>query len=198
MPELPEVETVKSVLEKVVIGHTITGIDVLRDSAIHGNVRDFISELVGEKYESISRIGKFLIFHLTNEKVIVSHLRMEGKYYEVKEDEPNTKYSRVALASRVATRVSWSPLSGHKGVQPPLPFGERTRDCSPGHAGKEGPQLARTGASPGIPRAAAPVGVFSRGTTRISGSLSWGAREVRSPCAWRGGARPGSRVTGGD
>ena len=30
-------------------------------------------------------------------------------------------------------------LSGLKGVQPPLPFGERTRDCSPGHAGKEGP-----------------------------------------------------------
>ena len=44
----------------------------------------------------------------------------------------------------------------------------------------------------GFPRAAAPVGVFSRGTTRISGSLSCGAREVRSPCAWRGGARHGS------
>ena len=39
-----------------------------------------------------------------------------------------------------------------KGVQPPLPFGERTRDCSPGHAGKEGPQLARTGASQGFPQ----------------------------------------------
>ena len=39
--------------------------------------------------------------------------------------------------SRVATRVSWSPLSGLQGVQPPLPFGERTRDCSPGHAGKD-------------------------------------------------------------
>ena len=35
----------------------------------------------------------------------------------------------------------------------------------------------------------APVGVFSRGTTRISGSLSCGAREVRSPCAWRGQSR---------
>ena len=32
-----------------------------------------------------------------------------------------------------------------------------------GDAGKEGPQLARTGASQGFPRAAAPVGVFSRG-----------------------------------
>ena len=29
----------------------------------------------------------------------------------------------------------------------------------PGHAGNEGPQLARTGASQGFPRAAAPVGV---------------------------------------
>ena len=36
-------------------------------------------------------------------------------------------------------------------------------------------QLARTGAPQGFPRAAAPVGVFSRGTTRISGSLSCGA-----------------------
>ena len=34
-------------------------------------------------------------------------------------------------------------------------------------------------------------------TTRISGSLSCGAREVRSPRAWQGAARPGSRVTGG-
>ena len=59
---------------------------------------------------------------------------------------------RTPLSSRVATRVSWSPLCGLKGVQPPLPFGERTRDCSPGHAGKEGPQLARTGASQGFPR----------------------------------------------
>ena len=55
-----------------------------------------------------------------------------------------------------------------------------------GGRGPSGPP--NTGASQGFPRAAAPVGVFSRGTTRISGSLSCGAREVRSPCAWRGGA----------
>ena len=55
-----------------------------------------------------------------------------------------------------------------------------------------------TEASQGFPRAAAPVGVFSRGTTRMSGSLSCGAREVRSPCTWRGGVPHGSRVMGGD
>ena len=50
------------------------------------------------------------------------------------------------LSSQVATRISWSPMSGLKGVEPPLQFGERTRDCSPGQAGKGGPHLAMTGA----------------------------------------------------
>ena len=36
-----------------------------------------------------------------------------------------------ALSSRVATRVSWSPLSGLKGVQPPLPFGEKKMATHP-------------------------------------------------------------------
>ncbi len=97
MPELPEVETVKNVLEKVVVGHTITGIEVLRKTNIHGDADVFISSLVGEKYLSMSRIGKFLIFHLTNDIVIISHLRMEGKYYELEENEPNTKYARAVI-----------------------------------------------------------------------------------------------------
>ena len=97
MPELPEVETVKRVLEKIVIGRTITDIDVLRNTSIHGDISSFISGLKNEKFLSMSRIGKFLIFHMTNDKVIVSHLRMEGKYYELLENENNTKYSRVVI-----------------------------------------------------------------------------------------------------
>lgn len=95
MPELPEVETVKRVLEKIVINRTITSIEVLRNSIIEGDVNAFVNSLINEKYLSISRIGKFLIFHLTNNKVILSHLRMEGKYYEYDEDEANSKYARV-------------------------------------------------------------------------------------------------------
>ena len=54
------------------------------------------------------------------------------------------------------------------------PFGERTRDCSPGHAGKEGPQLARTAKSPAsralgqakrAPRAAFPSGCLAPAMT---------------------------------
>ena len=52
---------------------------------------------------------------------------------------------RTLLSSRVATCISWRLLSGLKGVNPPVKFGERTRDCSPGQAGKEGPHLSLTG-----------------------------------------------------
>ena len=97
MPELPEVETVRTVIEKVVVGHKITAIDILRMNNVPGDKKQFISSLTGQTFLSVSRVGKFLIFHLTNEQVIISHLRMEGKYYELDESEPNTKYSRVVI-----------------------------------------------------------------------------------------------------
>ena len=97
MPELPEVETVKNVLLPVVKGRKILSIDILRVSTIHGDIDEFKDALSGQTFLDLSRIGKFLIFHLTNDLVIISHLRMEGKYYEVLESEENTKYSRVVF-----------------------------------------------------------------------------------------------------
>ena len=95
MPELPEVETVKRVLSPIVINHKINSIDVLRASIVNNKVQEFISYFEKETFLSVSRIGKFLIFHLTNNKVLISHLRMEGKYIELEEKEDNTKYARV-------------------------------------------------------------------------------------------------------
>ncbi len=97
MPELPEVETVKNVLLPIVKGRKILSIDILRKSTIHGDVDEFVNALKDQTFLDITRIGKFLIFHLTNDYVIISHLRMEGKYYEVLEEDSNTKYSRVVF-----------------------------------------------------------------------------------------------------
>ena len=95
MPELPEVETVKRVLLPIVKDRTILKIDVLRKSIVNNLEDSFISYFTNEKFLNISRKGKFLIFHLSNNKVLISHLRMEGKYIELLENEENTKYSRV-------------------------------------------------------------------------------------------------------
>ena len=97
MPELPEVETVKNVLIPIVQNHKILSIDVLRKGQIEGDIEEFISNLQGQTFLNVTRIGKYLIFHLTNEKVIISHLRMEGKYYELLENDENSKYARMVF-----------------------------------------------------------------------------------------------------
>ena len=97
MPELPEVETVKNVLLPIVKNRTVIKCEVLRKTIVNNLSDEFISFILNETFLDISRRGKFLIFHLTNDKVLISHLRMEGKYYELDESEENTKYSRVVF-----------------------------------------------------------------------------------------------------
>ena len=72
MPELPEVETVRRILEPIVKGETIASIKVYREKNILTGADLFVSSLIGEKFLSVSRVGKYLLFHLTNDKVIVS------------------------------------------------------------------------------------------------------------------------------
>ncbi|GAA5414574.1 DNA-formamidopyrimidine glycosylase [Ureaplasma ceti] len=82
MPELPEVQTVITYLSKKVPGHKITKIDMHYPKLLkNATVSQFQEFMVGETFTSISRKGKFLIFHLTNNKTFVVHLRMEGKLF---------------------------------------------------------------------------------------------------------------------
>lgn len=97
MPELPEVETVKNLLIPIVKDRKILSIEVKRKSIIEGDENVFVSSLIGETFLDIKRIGKYLIFILTNDKVIISHLRMEGKFYSFSESEKDSKYARIVF-----------------------------------------------------------------------------------------------------
>ncbi|WGI36419.1 DNA-formamidopyrimidine glycosylase [Mesomycoplasma lagogenitalium] len=81
MPELPEVRVVRQELNKYVKNKIITDVHVFRDSFIKEiKPEEFKKAIVGETIIEITNYGKFLVFHLTNGKIILSHLRMEGKY----------------------------------------------------------------------------------------------------------------------
>jgi formamidopyrimidine-DNA glycosylase len=92
MPELPEVETVRTILEGIVEGKTIKAIHVYRAKNIVSGADAFIKSLIGETFLSVSRKGKYLLFHLSHDKVVISHLRMEGKYYEGKVGDTPDKF----------------------------------------------------------------------------------------------------------
>lgn len=95
MPELPEVETIKNTLEPLIKNYQILSIDVLRKASIIGDDDEFKEKLKDQKFLFLSRIGKFLIFHLTNDNIIISHLRMEGKFYFLNKDDDVGKHARV-------------------------------------------------------------------------------------------------------
>ena len=80
MPELPEVETVRKGLERLVVGKTIDAVTVLWPRIIElPEVPLFQAFLSGQEIIGVQRRGKFLILKLTDFD-LVSHLRMEGKY----------------------------------------------------------------------------------------------------------------------
>lgn len=81
MPELPEVETVKRTLENLIVGKTIESVDVYYDKMLENVTSLEFQELVkNEKICSLYRYGKYLVFILEHLSII-SHLRMEGKYF---------------------------------------------------------------------------------------------------------------------
>lgn len=95
MPELPEVETVRRTLLPQILGKTIKKVDALYDKIIVGDVSAFKKALKGETFEAIDRIGKYLLFRLSDNKTIVSHLRMEGKYRVLPKSEPIAKHEHI-------------------------------------------------------------------------------------------------------
>ncbi len=87
MPELPEVETVKETLKHNVIGKTIQEVYVYHNNTIeYPTVEDFKKQIRNEKIMNIHRRGKWLLFELSH-YYLLSHLRMEGKYFIRENDD---------------------------------------------------------------------------------------------------------------
>lgn len=99
MPELPEVETIKKTLNQLVINKTITEVNVYWPNIIKkpNDVEEFKHKLIGQTIKRVHRKGKFLLFEL-NDYMLVSHLRMEGKYSIHSVVEPLKKHTHVVFS----------------------------------------------------------------------------------------------------
>ncbi|TFD62621.1 bifunctional DNA-formamidopyrimidine glycosylase/DNA-(apurinic or apyrimidinic site) lyase [Cryobacterium suzukii] len=82
MPELPEVEVVRSGLQPAVTDAALTGVEVfdvrsLRRHAPRGGA--FIDQLIGRRILAAVRRGKFLWLPLDSDRALVIHLGMSGQ-----------------------------------------------------------------------------------------------------------------------
>lgn len=95
MPELPEVETVKESLKLRLIGKKIRNVNILWENIIaYPSKEEFAREIGNKTIIDIKRRGKFLMFDLDN-YYLLSHLRMEGKYFFKNNSEEINKHEHV-------------------------------------------------------------------------------------------------------
>lgn len=99
MPELPEVQSmIDNLIDEDVLNRKITAVSTIMPKLFKNcSFDDFKHHILGEKITSITRNGKYLVFHLSNDKVFVVHLRMEGKLFFQKHDEPYDKKHTLVL-----------------------------------------------------------------------------------------------------
>lgn len=97
MPELPEVETVRRILAAEILNKTVIDVKIYYSKIIENEADYFKKSLIGNNVTSMSRLGKYLIFNLNTDKSIISHLRMEGKFFYVDETYPLNKHIHLEI-----------------------------------------------------------------------------------------------------
>jgi formamidopyrimidine-DNA glycosylase len=96
MPELPEVETIKNELAPWLLGQSFTEVHI-HDARLVSScpVEEVRRRLIGQRVESLERRGKYLIFHLSNDKALILHFRMTGSLRL--DPEEVDRYARAVL-----------------------------------------------------------------------------------------------------
>ncbi|MDR1850767.1 MAG: DNA-formamidopyrimidine glycosylase [Mycoplasmataceae bacterium] len=98
MPELPEVQTViNELIKEGILNKTFSDLIVYKSKLLKNSTPTKLkSFLAKESIKNIDRIGKYLVFKLTHDKILLIHLRMEGKlFYEKAGVKVDKKHLRV-------------------------------------------------------------------------------------------------------
>ena len=127
MPELPDLEVVKEVLQDRVIGLPVVSVEVLEPLVLRCSIED-LKNLAGNRLVAITRRGKFLLFRFETNAVLVIHAMLFGRYQLCRQNEkpkPRTCL-RFRFANDQELRYVDSSLMGkiylvHGGDFSPIP-----------------------------------------------------------------------------
>jgi len=100
MPELPEVETVRRILEKRLCGRQIAEVEVFQTALRLPVAADFASRLIGRTVVGVARRGKYLFVGLDGNWIWVCHLGMSGKLVFSTDRLPRNKHDHIIVRFR--------------------------------------------------------------------------------------------------
>lgn len=110
MPELPEVETVRRSLIQLVQDKVIKAVHIYYPKIIVGDPAVFAESLQGRRILTVDRRGKYLLVRFDHELTMVSHLRMEGKYFLRQTAKPDNKHVHVVFEFTDGTALQYQDV----------------------------------------------------------------------------------------
>jgi len=96
MPELPDLEILKEILNRRVVDREIASARALRPGILK-TVEPSLEDLVGEAFSKIGRRGKQLVFTLRPDLHLVVHLMLAGRFVLCKSDTRPTKATGLRI-----------------------------------------------------------------------------------------------------
>ena len=80
MPELPEVESVRRLMERTLVGSPLVDVEVVSDDIVFSghSVSEIEQAFLGKTIQRIGRRGKFFWWELDSSPVVLGHLGMAG------------------------------------------------------------------------------------------------------------------------
>ncbi len=103
MPELPEVETIRNKFRQgtddtpSLIGKRVTGTELLWERTLDTpSPEEFSARILGQEFTDVGRRGKYLLFHLQQDTLVI-HLRMSGDLLFEAADDPIAPHHRLLL-----------------------------------------------------------------------------------------------------
>ncbi|MEQ1923385.1 MAG: bifunctional DNA-formamidopyrimidine glycosylase/DNA-(apurinic or apyrimidinic site) lyase [Pyrinomonadaceae bacterium] len=96
MPELPEVETISRSLDTLVKGRMIVTAELVRQRlAPETKAKDFAKILKSKHINFIHRRGKHILFDLSDDRTLIVHLRMSGRFSLLPDERENPKFTHA-------------------------------------------------------------------------------------------------------
>ncbi len=83
MPEIPDLENIRTILTRTISGKTIESIELLKPQIVRMVAQEFEARVAGTSIESIDRYGKFLLFYLNSGDQIVLNMMLVGRLQHV-------------------------------------------------------------------------------------------------------------------
>lgn len=109
IPELPEVEAIRRVIEPQIQGLAIEQITVSRPEVVaHPTADEFCRCLMGQIFDSVARRGKFLVIMLKSGDRIIMHLRMTGCLLVTPADYPEEKHTHIIFRLNSSKELRFS------------------------------------------------------------------------------------------